>query len=99
MMTRRTAVAWIVFLFAFASLAHTGAHTFLGTVVKCEPERIVIKKKDGGEATFLLSKETAFERDGHRVSRDEVVAGTRVSVAIAHDGKTALKVKLAPKKN
>jgi len=89
-MTRKLFAAFL-FLVATAAFAHAGHHHhYLGTVTALHDDQVSIHTTDGKDVTFLVSKETVFERG----KRSDVTTGTRVSVELALDGKTAAVVKV-----
>ena len=93
---------WILyslfFVVAFNAFGHAGeVHTYLGTVTTLHDDgSFMLKKTDGNTIHVVVSKKTVYQHaDGHAATRAEVLAGKRVSVTIAKDGKTATKIKLA----
>lgn len=99
---KRIAILSLLFLFTSTIVfAHAGEeHTVLGTVTNINADgSFVIKMTNGKDRTMLVSKTTTYTHtDGHKGQRAELAAGTRVSVKIAKDGKTALNVKFAAAK-
>jgi hypothetical protein len=98
-MTKRIALLSLLVLFtATIAFAHAGEeHTYLGTVTKDNADgSFIIRMTNEKERTVLVSKDTTYTHsDGHKAKRAEVVVGTRVSVRISKDGKTALTVKFS----
>lgn len=97
-MTKRIAILSLLVLFtATIAFAHAGEeHTYLGTVTRSNAAdgSFDIKMPNGKDRTVLVSKNTTYAySDGQKAKRDEIVVGTRVSVRISTDGKTALSVK------
>ena len=89
-MTRKLFAA-ILFLVAISAFAHAGHHHhYLGTVTSLHDDQISMQTTDGKDVTFAVSKDTVFERG----KRADIVTGTRLSVEMALDGKTAAVVKI-----
>ena len=72
---------------AFAHAGHV--HNVLGTVKSVAANEVVVAKTDGSSATITLSDTTKYEGG----SRADLAAGRRVSIYLADDGKTAVRVK------
>ena len=80
---------------ALPLLAHAGhQHHFLGTVKSLAGDQLTIVTPEGKDAAFTLTATTAYLREGATASRTDLTPGTRVAVAVADDGKTAVSVKL-----
>ena len=100
-MKRITIVSLLILLTATFAFAHAGeVHTQLGTITAIHADgSFVMKMTNGKERTVLVAKSTTYTHsDGHKANHSELAAGTRVSVKISKDGKTALNVKFAAKK-
>lgn len=95
-MKRIAALSLLLLLAATTALAHGGhLHNILGTVKSVQASQLVIEKNDGSEVTVLLTDATKVEKGGQPASRADLVAGTRVSVYVANDSKTAVTIKVA----
>lgn len=97
---KKASAVFLLFLFLVPALAfaHAGeVHSYLGTITTLhEDGSFMLKKTDGKTIHVAVSKNTVYvHADGHAARRAEVLAGKRVSVTIARDGKTATKIKLA----
>jgi hypothetical protein len=89
-MTRKLFAAFL-FLIAASAFAHAGHHHhYLGTVTAQHDNQISMQTTDGKDVTFAVSKDTVFERG----KRADITTGTRLSVEMALDGKTAAVVKV-----
>lgn len=99
---KRFATAAILFSLATTTLfGHAGeVHTYLGTVKSLDGDQAVITTKDGKEVPVTLTNETKYWRGTAPANRSDLAVGTRVSVEIGMDGKSATNVKIgtAPKK-
>ncbi|MFN2387717.1 MAG: hypothetical protein ABR576_15780 [Thermoanaerobaculia bacterium] len=86
-------------LIAGAASAHGGhAHQVLGTVKEIRGDAVIVTTKDGKEVTVHLTGKTKYEKAGDAAARTDLFAGSRVSVYLENDGKTAATVKIgAPK--
>lgn len=85
----------VLLLGASVLLAHGGSsHKLLGTVKEVHEEHVVVTTKDGKEVTLQLTAKTKYERAGKTVTKDQLVAGDRVAVALEEDDKTAATVKI-----
>ena len=84
-------MAALLLLTSASAFAHAGHHhKYLGTVTSIHGDEVGIHTTDDKDVTFLVTKDTVFERG----KRAEVTTGTRVSVEMALDGKTAAVVKV-----
>lgn len=96
---KRIAILSLLVLFtATLAFAHAGEeHTVLGTIAKVNADgSFVLKMTNGKERTVLVAKTTTYSHaDGHAGKSSELVVGTRVSVKISKDGKTAKTVKIS----
>ena len=99
---KRFATAAILFSLVTATvLGHAGeVHTYLGTVRSLDGDQAVITTKDGKEVPVTLTDETKYWRGTAPAHRSDLAVGTRVSVEIGMDGKSATNVKIgtSPKK-
>ena len=78
-----------------AAFAHGGkSHRLMGTVKALHENHLTVTTTDGKEATVNLAADTKYERDGKAVDRSALAAGTRVSIRLDEDDKTALEVKI-----
>jgi translation initiation factor IF-1 len=84
----------IALLASSAALAHGGPRNLLGTVKEVSEGHMVVISKDGHEVTVHLTERTKYEKAGKAAAIQDVVAGTRVSVKLEKDGKTAATVKI-----
>lgn len=90
---------WI-FLFAAvlvagAAFAHGGkSHQLLGTIKELHPDRLVVTATDGHVVTVALVKTTTYEKDKKPATRAALAVGTRVSIQLTEDDKTAVRVKI-----
>ena len=88
-------ISSLALLVATSALAHGGhKHQFLGTVKSLQEDRLVITTVDKTEATFVLTSRTAISASGRPASRAELKEGTRVSVYVENDGRTAATIKI-----
>lgn len=86
-------------LLSSLAFAHAGhQHHFLGTVKSLAANDLVVTATDGADRTFVLTDTTTLQRGSEAASRTDLTAGTRVSVEVANDGKTAVTIKLGAKK-
>jgi hypothetical protein len=53
---------------------------------------LVVTTPDGHEKTVELTKTTQYEKDKKAAQRSALMAGVRVSISLAEDDKTAVKV-------
>ena len=97
---RKTTLALLLLLIAAtfagtAAFAHGGkTHRLMGTVKTLHEDHLTVTTTDGKETTVTLAAETKYERDGKAVDRSALTAGTRVSIHLDEDDKTALEVKI-----
>lgn len=101
MKTRIALFLLLSLTFAALVFAHAGeVHSYLGTITKVNAaDSFVLKTKDGKQHTIVISKATTITHtDGHAGKASELVVGTRASVKMSTDGKTATSVKLTPGK-
>ena len=97
---RKTVSLFIVALFiGAAASAHGGhAHQVLGTVKEVSGDHVIVTTKEGKEVTVHLTEKTKYEKAGEAATRKDLAAGSRVSVYLENDGKSAATVKIgAPK--
>ena len=99
---KRIVVFTLLFLLtATLAFAHAGeVHTYLGTIKQINTDgSFVITMANGKDRTVLVSESTAYAHaNGDKATHTELAVGQRVSTKISKDGKTALRVKLSPKK-
>lgn len=89
------AVMLLVLLTAAVAGAHNGhVHNILGTVKSVEGSTVIVKTTAGKNWTVLLTKQTKYEKARKAASRSDLRAGTRVSVDLANDSKTAVAVRI-----
>lgn len=90
----------LIFLFVTvlatgAAFAHGGkSHLLLGTVKELHGDHLVVTATDGHVATVMLAKSTTYEKDKKAATRAVLAVGTRVSIQLTEDNKTAVKVKI-----
>lgn len=85
-------VALLAALAAAGASAHGGkSHQLLGTV---KAVHVVVTTADGHERTVRLTPGTKYEKGGKPVPPAGLAAGTRVSISLTEDDRTALKVKI-----
>ncbi|HEV8238339.1 MAG TPA: hypothetical protein VGS57_03110 [Thermoanaerobaculia bacterium] len=91
-------VAFVVALFVVAGVAHAhgGNAHLLGTVVQLHESHLIVKNKAGKQRTAELTPATKLEKAGKPATRADLVAGARVAVHFAANGKTALLVRISP---
>ena len=84
-----------VLLLAAALLAHEGhQHQVLGTVERIRECHLVVRTQEGETKTIFLGPATRFERGAQAATRQDVKAGSRVSIAVENDGETATTIKI-----
>ena len=95
----------IPFLFllivALNGFGHAGeVHTWMGTVTLMHDDgSFTLEKTDGTTMQVAVSARTSYlHADGRTARSAELVAGKRVVVTMAKDGKTAMTIKLAAAK-
>ena len=88
-------------MLAVAALVATGAfahgdksHRLMGTVETVDEDQLVITTTAEEEATVTLTADTEYEKAGKPADRSALVHGARVSIDLAEDDKTAVKVKI-----
>lgn len=92
MKAHRLIIISLVLLVAASAFAHGGhKHQYLGFVKSVQANDLVVTTTDKHEMTFTLTQSTAFSGG----TRADLTAGTRVSVYVENDGKTAKTIKLA----
>ena len=80
---------------AGAAFAHGGkSHQLLGTVKELHENHLMVTSTDGHEVTVTLTETTEYEKDKKPAKQSDLAAGQRVSVQLAEDDKTAVKVKI-----
>jgi uncharacterized protein DUF5666 len=91
----RKLTALLLLLIAATAFAHAGhVHKYLGTITAIHDDQVVIHTTDGKDVTFVVTTATAFKRGDADAKRADMTKGTRVSVELALDGKSATLVKL-----
>lgn len=97
-MRKTTAALLLLLAAAFAgtaAFAHGGkSHRLMGTVKTLHENHLTVTATDGKEATVSLAADTKYERDGKAVDRSALTEGTRVSIHLDEDDKTALEVRI-----
>ena len=97
-MRRIITVALLVAAIATAALAHAGhIHNYLGTVKSADASHLVITTTESKVASFTLTPQTTYSREGKPAGRSDLRSGVRVAVHVAEDGKTVTSVKLGAK--
>jgi hypothetical protein len=92
-------IAAIALLTSSALFAHGGhKHSYLGTVKLLHENHLVVNLKDAGEKTFVLTKDSQLVKGDKGASREDLIAGARVSVYVQNDDSTVTTVKIAPPK-
>ncbi|HBL26600.1 MAG TPA: hypothetical protein DD490_07185 [Acidobacteria bacterium] len=93
---RKILILLLVAAFAAgAAFAHGGkSHQLLGTVKELHENHLVVTAINGHEATVALTPSTQYEKDKKPAKRSDLTAGTRVSVQLTEDDKSAVKVKI-----
>lgn len=90
-MTRRNvAIAVTAFsvtlLFAGRTIAHPGhEHKIMGTVTMAAPDHVMLKDKDGKDATVTITKDTKFVRAKKAMKLTDVKVGMRIVVTAVTD--------------
>jgi predicted MarR family transcription regulator len=87
-------------LVAASALAHGGhSHTILGTVKVVNDGHLLVTTKDGKEVTVHLTAGTKYTKADRRAKRSDLVPGSRVSIQLAKDSKSAETVKIGSPKS
>ena len=90
-MTRRlmltvTAVGAMTIAFGGTAIAHPGhGHRIMGTVTMAAADHVMLKDKDGKDATVSINKDTKFVRAKKAMKVSDVKVGMRVVVTAATD--------------
>lgn len=80
---------------AGAAFAHGGkSHLLLGTVKLLHQNHLVVNATDGHEVTVTLTPATQYEKDKKAAKRSDLKPGTRVSIKLTEDDKSAVRVKI-----
>lgn len=96
-MTKRFAFLVVMTLVASMLLAHGAGHKkLLGTVKSLEKDHLVVVTKDKKEVTVHLTRKTKLTRGASSAKRADLKPGTRVSIEMESDGKTAVAITLSP---
>ena len=86
-------------LSAAAAFAHQGVeHTVLGTIKELSAEHMVITRKDAKEVRILLTRDTKYTKGKAAAKHSDLAVGTRVSIEVEEDAKTAVSVKIGTAK-
>lgn len=97
-MMRKPIVVALLLVLATAAFAHAGHHhKYLGTITAVHDDAVTIRTTDGHDVSFALATTTSIKRGDADATRAELTSGTRVSVELGNDGKTAVVVKLGAK--
>lgn len=81
--------------FSGTAFAHGGkSHKLLGTVKELHENHLVVTATDGHVATVALTKATQYEKDMKPATRAALAPGSRVSIQLTEDDKTAVKVRI-----
>ena len=93
---RRIFVLLLIATFAAgAAFAHGGkSHQLLGTVKELHENHLVVTATDGHVTAVTLTKATLYEKDKKPATRAALAVGSRVSIQLTEDNKTAVKVKI-----
>lgn len=98
-MKRFITTAALFTLFTTTLLAHAGeVHTYLGTIKTLSGNEMVITDRDGEDRSITLVKETKYWKGTTPATRADLAVGSRISVEIGVDGRTATTVKIGAKK-
>ena len=82
-------------LVAAAASAHGGSsHKLLGIVKEVHEEHLVVTTKEGKEVTLQLTARTKYEKAGKAATKADLAPGSRVSVQLEEDDKTAATVRI-----
>jgi uncharacterized cupredoxin-like copper-binding protein len=93
---KRLLPALLALAIAATALAHGGhKHQFLGTVKALQANTLAVTTTDGKETTFTLTDKTRYTKGTAAATKADLKEGTRVSVHVENDGKTATAVKIA----
>lgn len=90
-MTRRlilaiTAAAVMTTAFAGVAIAHPGhEHKIMGTVTMAAADHVMLKDKDGKDATVVVNKDTKFLRAKKAMKVSDVKVGMRIVVTAVTD--------------
>lgn len=82
-----------------AAYAHQGVeHTILGTVKEIAERQLVVAKQDGKMMTIVLTEQTKYTKAKSEAKHSDLAVGSRVSIEVEEDGKTAVSVKIGTAK-
>ena len=90
-MTRRlmlaiTAAAMMTMTLGGVAIAHPGhEHKIMGTVTMAAPDHVMLKDKDGKDATVSINKDTKFLRAKKAMKIADVKVGMRIVVTAVTD--------------
>lgn len=98
-MNKKIAAMFVMgMLFVVTLFAHGGhAHKVLGTVQSLQANNLAVTTTEKKVVTVRLTAKTKISRGSDVVDRAQLKAGTRVSIELADDGKTATVIKLGAK--
>lgn len=93
---RKIVVSFVLASFvAAAAVAHGGhSHHVLGTVKAINEDHLLVTTKDGKEVEVHLTAKTKYEKASKAATKQDLTAGSRVSVELGSDGKIATSVKI-----
>lgn len=96
---KRFATAAVLLSLVTATLfGHAGeVHTYLGTIKSLAGDQAVVTTKDGKDIPVILTDETKYWQGTTPARRSDLAVGSRVSVEIGTDGKSATSVKIGAK--
>ena len=99
MKTRAGVVFILVALATVSVFGHAGeVHTILGTVKAVQENHFVIIDKNGKEVNAVVGRNTKYWKGKATATIADIKAGTRVSVVLSKDGKTATTVRIGVSK-
>lgn len=95
-MKKKLGIAFILAALLTANVfGHAGeVHTILGTVKTLHQDHIVVTDKNGKQITAVFAKTTKYWKGKTKATRADVKVGSRVSVELSKDGKTATSIKI-----
>jgi len=100
-MKKTLAISFLLFIAATMAFGHAGeVHSYMGTVTTLHDDgSFMLKTTDGKTMHVQVATTTTWLRaDGSAATASELEAGARAVVKISKDGKTALSVKMASRK-
>ena len=85
-MIRRALSVVVLLTLASVALAHPGHdHKILGTVTMVGADHVMVKDKDGKDATAMINKDTKFVRAKKAMKAADVKVGMRVVITAVTD--------------